>query len=194
MYKRQSFACHFEINLTYESKVNVNLLEKLDVNTDNFSIIAIRFMAPGEFNGNFDSYMINRLGQDKFNSIKNNKNIWLMIFDIYDETKCITQQLPNTANEQVNSLSSRTILVNSSKDQSNPYGFFKFKYTIPYWIKLLHVEFNNKIWDQSSFVNDHDLKLKNKSMLCLMNNSRMPRNMFYRLVSCLLYTSPSPRD
>ena len=177
-----SFACEFEIDLTYDSNANVNTLDNLDINTNDFSIIVMRFMAPGEFNGSIDSYMIKRLGQEKFNSIKNNKNIWLMILDIYDETKCITQQLPNTANEQVNSLSSRTILVNSSRDDTNPYGFFKFKYTVPYWIKLLHVEFDNKVWNQSLFVTGHDLELKNKLMLCLMNNSRMPRNMFYRLV------------
>ena len=178
-----SFSCHYEINLTYESNVHVNDLDHLDIDTKEFSIIVMRFMAPGEFNGNFDFYLTKRFGEEKFNTIKNNKNIWLMILDVYDETKCITQQLPNTAKEQVNSLSNRTVLINSSMDQSNPYGFFKSKYTIPYWIKLFHVELDNNIWDPSSFVNSHDLKLKSKLMLCLMNNSRMPRFHFYELVS-----------
>ena len=42
--------------------------------------------------------------------------------------------------EKCNSLSDRTILFNSSRNKNNPYNLFKFKYTIPYWIKHFHEE------------------------------------------------------
>jgi len=176
-----SFACEYEIKLTYESSVSINDLDTLNTNTNKFSIIALRFLKPGEFNRDFDSYIIKRLGIEKFNSIKNNKNIWLMIFDIYDETKCITEFFPPIT-KQKNSLADRTILINSSKSTSNPYNLFKFKYTVPYWIKLLHIEFDKKIWNTSSFIDNHPLESKNKLMLCLMNNGRVSRKMFYTMI------------
>ena len=178
-----SFACNYEINFTYNSNVLIKNLKELDVSTNEFSIITLRFINPGLFNGNFDSPLIQKFGNDVFKKIKQNKNIWIVIFDIYDETKCLTEKLPTIfVEEKCNSLSDRTILFNSSRNKNNPYNLFKFKYTIPYWIKHFHEEKQKGLWDLNSIVSEHKLESKSKLFLCLMNNARMSRSMFYRMI------------
>ena len=178
-----SFSCDYEINFTYNSNARIKHLKELDVNTKEFSIIALRFLNPGLFNGDFDTPLIQKFGNDIFEKIKQNKNIWLIIFDIYDETKCLTEKLPTiVVEDKRNSLSDRTILFNSSRNKNNPHNLFKFKYTIPYWIKHFHEEIKKGIWNFNSIVNEHKLESKSKLFLCLMNNARMSRNIFYRMI------------